>query len=258
MLFFQEQGSGEPVVLVHGLFGSSTNLRAIARKLAEQYRVFNVDLPNHGRSPHTLSMTYQDMGEALFEFSREVGVPKLNWVGHSMGGKAVMHLALTHSGCVDHLIVMDIAPVDYEHGHVEFIEALSAIDLNRIGSRADADQELAQTITDSATRLFLLQNLSLNEGHYTWRINLPVLREFHSDIMSFPEMSGAAFDGPTLLLSGAKSNYVSSADHPTILRYFPNTVFSVVRDAGHWVHADQPQAVCDSIVQFLSRGNSNN
>ena len=250
-LFFQEEGSGEPVVLVHGLFGSGTNLRAIARKLAEQHRVFNVDLPNHGRSPHTSSMTYDDMSEALYEFSRTIATPGLNWVGHSMGGKAVMHLALTHSECVNRLVVMDIAPVNYEHGHAEFIEAMSAIDLNSVGSRADVDRELGKTVTDSATRLFLLQNLKLKEGQYAWRINLPVLRQFHGDIMAFPELTGSTFYGPTLVLSGAESGYVSNAHHHTILRYFPNSAFSVVRGAGHWLHADQPQAVSDSIAQFF-------
>ncbi len=253
-LYFQENGSGEPVVLLHGLFGSSTNLRGLARRLADRFRVFNVDLPNHGRSTHTASMTYQDMSEALYDFSNRIAMSRLNWVGHSMGGKAVMHLALTHSDCVNRLVIMDISPVSYAHGHGEFIDAMAELDLTNIASRAEAERELSLTVSDPAIRMFLLQNLKLDGGRFTWRINLPVLHQFHADIMAFPDLEGSTFYGPTLVLSGAESSYVSSAHHNTFLRYFPNAVFSVVEDAGHWVHIDRPEAVHEAISQFLQKG----
>lgn len=253
-LYFQEEGSGEPVVLVHGLFGSSANLRGIARRLAGQFRVFNVDLPNHGNSPHTSAMTYHDMSEALYELKQRIAVGRLNWIGHSMGGKAVMNLALTRSDCVNRVIALDIAPVNYAHGHADFIAAMSAIDLDRIASRADADRELGKTVKDSAVRMFLLQNLKLKEGRYTWRVNLSVLQRYHDDIMAFPDSAGAVFYGPALMLSGADSAYVSSAHHAAILRYFPNAVFSVVQDAGHWMHVDQPQRVSEAVSKFLNKG----
>lgn len=253
-LYFQVEGSGEPVVLVHGLFGSSTNLRGMARKLAERFRVINVDLQNHGRSPHTSSMTYHDMSEALYDLKEQIAAPRLNWIGHSMGGKAVMNLALTHSDCVNRLIVLDIAPVNYRHGHAELIDAMFNIDLKGIANRTDADRALSEVVADSATRMFLLQNLKLDAGQYTWRINLPVLRQFYDDIMTFPDLTGSTFYGPTLVLSGADSSYVSSGHHTIILRYFPNAAFSVVDGAGHWMHVDQPQSVHEVITKFLSKG----
>lgn len=253
-LYFQEQGSGEPVVVVHGLFGSSNSLRGITRLLSERFRVINVDLPNHGRSPHTSSMTYHDMSEALYEFKQQISAQRLNWIGHSMGGKAVMHLALTHSDCVNRLVVLDIAPVNYRHGHTEFIDAMSDIDLDNIGSRTDADRALSEVVTDPAIRMFLLQNLKRKDSRYVWRINLPVLRKFHNDIMAFPDCTGTTFYGPTLVLSGADSAYVSSDYHPAILRYFPNAIFSVVDGAGHWVQVDKPQAVHDVVNKFLGKG----
>lgn len=253
-LYFQDEGSGEPLVLLHGLFGSSANLRTLARQLAERFRVLSVDLPNHGRSAHTKSMTYPDMSEALYNLSKRLATPRLNWVGHSMGGKAIMHLALTHSDCVNRLVVMDIAPVNYDHRHGEFFDAMCDLDLDRIGSRAEAERELSLTVTNSAIRKFLLQNLKRDGGRFTWRINLPVLSEFHDDLLAFPDVAGSTFSGPTLVLSGARSSYVSSAHYRTFLRYFPNAVFSVVQDAGHWLHIDQPERVASAVVKFLQQG----
>ena len=251
-LYYEQQGSGDPVVLVHGLFGSSTNLRGIARKLSHSFHVISVDLPNHGRSPHTATMNYRDMSSALLDVLHHVGLDKVNWVGHSMGGKALMDLALTHPGRVERLVILDIAPVQYSHGHLPFIDTMAALDLSGIASRADADRALSTAIPDAATRLFLLQNLVQKDGSFDWRLNLPVLREYHDQILGFPAYGDVTFDGPSLILSGANSPYVSADYHGDILRYFPNASFQVVQNAGHWLHADQPQAVCDAVARFLS------
>ena len=250
-LYFEESGSGEPVVLVHGLFGSSTNWRVIARKLARYFRVINVDLLNHGRSPHTPSMSYDNMSAALCELRKETDSVALNWIGHSMGGKAVMNLALTNSDCVNRLVIIDIAPITYRHGHVDFIDAMLGLNLDLIRSRADADEALSEVVKDAPTRLFLLQNLVHSNGKYSWRLNLPVLRQYHTDIMGFPNRVGATFKGPTLILSGEKSDYVSNSNHQAFLRYFPQATFKMIPDAGHWVHVDQPQLVSDTLRQFI-------
>ena len=250
-LYFEQQGSGDPVVLVHGLFGSSTNLRGIARKLSRGFHVISVDLPNHGRTPHTSTMTYRDMSSALHDVLQSADFAAANWVGHSMGGKAVMDLSLTHPGSVERQVIIDIAPVRYTHGHDSLIDAMAALNLSELNSRADSDRALSAAIPDAATRLFLLQNLVLNAGTFSWRLNLPVLREYHDHIMGFPEHGDATFTGPTLILSGANSDYVSADTHDDILRYFPQASFQTVPGAGHWVHADQPQAVSDTIAGFL-------
>ena len=251
-LYFEELGSGEPVVLVHGLFGSSTNWRGIARKLAPYFRVINVDMLNHGHSPHTSSMNYDDMSMALQDLANEIHSTAVNWIGHSMGGKAVMNLALTSPQYVNRLVVMDIAPVSYKHGHVDLIDAMLSLNLDTIRSRADADKTLSEIIKDSAVRLFLLKNLAHHNGKYAWRLNLATLRHFQSEIIGFPERVGSTFDGPTLLLTGERSNYVSSASRRTFVQYFPQARFEVIPDAGHWLHTDQPQAVSDVLCRFIS------
>ena len=250
-LHFEKSGAGEPVVLVHGLFGSSTNLRGIARKLATHFQVINVDLQNHGRSPHTSTMTYDDMSAALKNLVKETNGAIPTWVGHSMGGKAVMNLALTDPDSVNRLVVIDIAPVSYTHGRIDFIDAMLALDLKSIGSRADADCALSEVIENRSTRLFLLQNLVHNNGEYTWRLNLRTIRQYLADILAFPNRSGLKFDGPTLVVSGEYSNYVTNANHPVFLQYFPQAEFEVIPGAGHWVHADQPQAVSDALCRFI-------
>ncbi|MDJ0956662.1 MAG: alpha/beta fold hydrolase [Arenicellales bacterium] len=250
-LYFEKSGNGEPVVLVHGLFGSSTNLRGIARKLATHFQVINVDLQNHGRSPHTSSMTYDDMSAALKNLAKVTIGAAPNWVGHSMGGKAVMNLALTDPDRVNRLVVIDIAPVSYTHGRIEFIDAMLALNLKSIRRRADADNALSEVIKDPSTRRFLLQNLVHNNGEYTWRLNLHTLRQYLADILAFPDRSGLKFDGPTLVVSGEDSNYVLNAHQGSFLRYFPKAQFEVIPGAGHWVHAEQPQAVNDVLYRFI-------
>lgn len=250
-LYFEEQGEGRTVVLAHGLFGSSANWRGIARRLGERFRVINVDLPNHGRSPHTTTMSYRDMSEALAELGREIGNGHLDWVGHSMGGKAVMDLALTQPALVRKLVVVDIAPVRYRHSHLAYIDAMLALDPGAIRNRAQAERELEATVEDPATRLFLLQNLVLERGKYRWRLNLPVLRRDLDQIMDFPEQGPATFSGPTLVLYGERSGYVDAGGREAVLRYFPEARFEAVADAGHWVHADQPQSMSEALLRFL-------
>lgn len=251
-LNYEEQGSGEPVVLVHGLFGSAVNLRGIAKILSDHFRVVSVDLPNHGRSGHTQSMTYADMSAALLQVMHETGIGPASWVGHSMGGKAVMDLSLSRPDAVTRLVVMDIAPVQYTHTHAEFIDAMSALDLSKVKSRADADRALSEAIADTPTRLFLLQNLVMQAGSFRWRLNLPVLRQYLDEIMSFPDHAGSIYEGPVLVLNGEHSGYVREVHREVFLRYFPEVTFETIPGAGHWLHAEQPDAVCAALIAFLA------
>lgn len=250
-LNFEEFGSGPVLVLVHGLFGSATNLRGVARLLAERFHVISVDLPNHGRSPHTDTMTYADMSGALRETLTQFGDSPVNWAGHSMGGKAVMDLALSFPELIERLVVVDIAPVRYTHDQWALINAMSNLDAAALRSRAEGDRLLAAEIEDTATRLFLLQNLVPDAGGYRWRLNLPVLAEYHNDIMGFPEHTGAVCDAPVLVLGGERSDYVKQEQRPVFRGFFPAARFEVIAGAGHWVHADKPREVCAAITRFL-------
>jgi esterase len=251
-LHYEEFGGGMPLVLVHGLFGSGTNWRGVARKLAQNFHVISMDLPNHGRSRHTASMSYGDMSEALYETAQCFQHGTMNWVGHSMGGKAVMELALTHPEVVTGLVVVDIAPVRYAHSQADLVDAMMKLDLDSVKSRGDADRLLSAVITDTPTRLFLLQNLLPVKGGYKWRLNLPLLNEYMNDIQGFPDHAGVSYQGPTLMMGGENSDYMQAAYHDIVLGYFPAARFETIAAAGHWVHADQPQAVCESITGFVN------
>ena len=243
-------GSGRPLVLIHGLFGSSTNLRGVARIFSDRYQVFNLDLPNHGRSPHTSSMTYQDMSAALSAFATDAGIENAVWLGHSMGGKALMDLMLRVPESRDLAVVVDIAPVSYDHSYQEYVQAMLELDPAALTSRGTADKLLRRVVTDKATRLFLLQNLIPAERGYRWRINLPVLQQHLPDIKGFPDHR-STFKGPALFVAGQNSNYITDTHRPRIRELFPQAKFAEVAAAGHWVHADQPQALVDVVYAFV-------
>ncbi len=251
ILHHQSQGSGSPVLVLHGLFGSATNWRAAARQLAQSYRVITVDLRNHGRSPHHAEMTYPLMARDLEMLMDEIGLRRAAMVGHSMGGKAAMVLALTRPQRVDRLVVVDIAPTRYTHTHAPLIAAMQGLDLTTLRSRADADRLLRDRIPDVATRLFLLQNLAREQGRYLWRLNLGALSAHMDDIMSFPDTGNASYDGPTLFVRGQRSDYVEARHRALIMERFPRARVVTVDDAGHWVHADQPGRLVHVLENFL-------
>ena len=255
MLNFLEFGSeGRTLLLLHGLFGSSTNWRRIARELSTDYRVIGVDLRNHGKSPHYPSMTYRDMSRDLVNLAKQLELDTVAVCGHSMGGKAAMLLALQHPDLVSRLVVLDVAPVTYGHSFLPLIDAMSALDLSSLASRAEADRQLQASISDSPTRLFLLQNLVHRNGQYEWRLNLPVLKGFMSELTGFPAdvVAGQSYPGETIFIHGEQSDYVVPAYHDPILRYFPCAQVSELPGAGHWLHTDQPGQLLARIRAFLS------
>jgi pimeloyl-ACP methyl ester carboxylesterase len=259
--------SGPRVVFVHGLFGQGRNWTTIAKGLADRHRVTLVDLPNHGHSPWSDRVDYLDMAERLAEQVASYGEP-VTLVGHSMGGKVAMQLALRHPDLLRALVVVDIAPVEYplSGGRTDdpdeeaspfaaFIAAMRAVDLDRLSSRQQADEELHAAVRSRMVRGFLLQNLE-REGTagWRWRLNLPVLDRDLDRLRGFPDPPpGARFDGPVLWIAGGNSHYVLDRDRARMDELFPATRLVRIKNAGHWVHSEQPEIVLETLRRFLDR-----
>lgn len=240
-----------PLVLVHGLFGSHANWRGIAKRLGADRRSLLMDMRNHGRSFKDEEMTYPQMARDVLDSLDADGTDRADLLGHSMGGKAAMVAALEAPDRVEHLIVVDIAPVVYTHSHASLVEAMMEVDVAGLESRGEAEAQLEEAIDDRMTRQFLLQSLEKADRGYRWRLNLRALRNGMGDLTGFPELEGGTFDGPVLFISGAASDYVLPEHRPRIERYFPNAQYAAVDGAGHWVHADQPEALIEIVAEFL-------
>ncbi|SDY41850.1 alpha/beta fold hydrolase [Citreimonas salinaria] len=240
--------SAPPLLIVHGLFGSGRNWGVIARRLAEDRLVLTPDMRNHGDSPRAPVHDYPAMAADLAEVIEAHG-GHADVVGHSMGGKAAMVLALTRPELVDRLIVADIAPVTYTHTQMDNIDAMRAVDLSRVSRRSDAAEQLAATISEPALRSFFTQSVDVTEKR--WKLNLDVLADQMPKILSFPDID-ATFDKPTLFLSGANSDYVRPEHRDAIRAHFPSARFARIPGAGHWLHAEKPREFEDSIRAFLS------
>ncbi len=241
-----------PVLLIHGLFGAASNWHGIARRLAGRRRVLVPDLRNHGDSPWDARMDYPAMAGDLVVLLDEQGIERAHLVGHSMGGKAAMWLALTEPERVGALVVADMAPVTYESRFGELVAALSNLPVNALRDRRDADQRLSGAIASPAVRGYLLQNLVQDgAGHWRWRLNLPVLAAALPSILGFPEPAGRQFPGPTLFLYGSRSDYLTGEALPRIRALFPLARLRSIPNAGHWVYADQPQAFSAAVEGLL-------
>jgi pimeloyl-ACP methyl ester carboxylesterase len=253
-LHVRAMGAGEPVVILHGLLGSGRNWQGVGRELAGRWRVLLPDLRDHGRSPWSERIDYLAMAADLEALLDREGLPAAAFVGHSMGGKVAMTLALLRPERVHRLAVVDIAPVDYGgRGFLDYIAALKALDLATLARRALADAALAPMIADAAVRAFLLQNLEAKHGHLAWAANLDGLARAMPTITGFPtaEVAGRRYDGPALFLRGELSHYVLPEHWATIRALFPRYRLVTVRGAGHWVHADAPAVVTAALERFL-------
>jgi esterase len=252
-LNYNIQGDGEPLLILHGLFGSARNWSGIARRLGEVYRVIAVDMRNHGGSGHADAMSYADMVDDLYGLLQELELDTAYFLGHSMGGKAAMGFALTHPGKTAGLIVVDIAPVSYRTDHLPFLDAMQSLPLAELAGREDAAARLqAAGVTDDVIRQFLLQNLVRRDGGYAWRLNLQALRQHMDDLASFPQdWPHASYTGPAGFLAGDASNYVRPEYYPEIRRLFPAATIKTLENAGHWVHADQPEAFITAVREFM-------
>ncbi len=234
-----------PLLIAHGLFGSARNWGVIARRLSDARQVVAVDMRNHGESPWFPTHGYEDMARDLAEVIEAHG-GRMDVLGHSMGGKAAMVLALQRPQAVGRLVVADIAPTAYGHTQTHLIDAMRRVDLSRVERRADAGAQLA--LEDDALRAFLLQ--SLDVGGRKWRLNLDVLAAEMERITGFPPVEGR-FDGPALFLTGAESSYVRPEHRSEIKRLFPAARFAKIPGAGHWLHAERPREFEASVRAFL-------
>ena len=242
---------GAPIVILHGLLGSGRNWTSIAKRLAERHKVVTLDLRNHGGSPWADEMSYPAMAADVRAYIERTALGPTTVIGHSMGGKTAMRLALDAPSLVERLVVVDIAPVVYDHSTGEYVEALRALDLRGVSSRNLLDKHLSDRVSDPAIRAFLLQNLVRQDQGFAWRAHLDGLANAMPALMAFPANDHEQYRGRALFLSGAKSDYVTASERPAIERLFKQADLRVIADAGHWVHAEQPVAFLAHLQHFL-------
>jgi len=251
-LAYEVTGDGPPLVILHGLFGSARNWRGVARGLSDRYRVFSLDLRNHGDSPWHPDMSYEAMAGDVRAFIEAQDIAGAAVMGHSMGGKAAMALALQGPEPVGALIVVDVAPVARPPELRAYARAMAGIDLSQVARRADADRLLSPAIDDRRARGFLVQNLVVRDGRAAWRLNLDAIDRGMEVIGGFPDgLLARRYDGPVHFVTGALSAYVRPEHRDLILRLFPATTLSIIAGAGHWVHADRPDSFLRAVTRFL-------
>ncbi|AEY01995.1 esterase YbfF [Oceanimonas sp. GK1] len=248
-LNYRRQGQGMPVMLVHGLFGNLDNLNGLNRALSDHFDVITVDLRNHGLSPRSEEMTYAAMADDLLALSEQLQLDRPALVGHSMGGKAVMMAAGLAPERVRALVVADMAPVAYrEARHREVFAGLQAVIDAGCQSRRDADAVLARHVAIAGVRQFLLKSFVAEEAD--WRFNVAALHDAYQHIMGWPGLP-APFEGPVLFIKGSESDYLLPEHQPEVQAQFPHARARVIQDAGHWLHAEKPQAFNRLVQDFL-------
>ncbi len=250
LLNFNKTGQGEPVILLHGLFGSASNLGVVAKALAASFTVYTVDLRNHGKSPHNVHMNYAIMAADVLQLMDDQALASAHLLGHSMGGKTAMQIALSYPQRVSKLVVVDIAPIPYAHGHTNVIEGLTAVAETSIQSRQQADEILAQHVDDAGVRSFLLKSLTRTpQGHYVWQLNLEGIKANYDEVAK--GNSGTPFTGNTLFVKGGTSDYLLLEHKAAVMALFPKAQLKVIANAGHWPHAEQPELFNKLVLQFL-------
>ncbi len=252
-LNFKTFGTGEPLIILHGLFGTLDNWQTIAKELSAHFSVFIVDQRNHGRSPHTFdTFNYMVLADDLKAFMEQQWMYKARLIGHSMGGKTVMQLALNHPDMVERLCIIDIAPKQYGGGHEIILDAIGNLNLVTLKDRPQAEEALMNTIQDRGVVQFLLKNLTRNhDGSYSWKMNFKNLYDNYQHILNDIEHTGI-FEGNTLFIRGDKSDYIQEEDYTAIHHLFPTATIETIQNAGHWVHADQPKQLLDSVLRFMT------
>lgn len=249
---FRELGSGQPMIILHGLFGFSDNWQTHAKKFAEYYRVILVDLRNHGHSDWSDEFSYDIMVDDLKELCNELHLKNILMIGHSMGGKVAILFAQKHKELLDKLVVVDIGVKAYPMHHQHILAGMHAIDLPKIQLRKEAEEILKRYIDSDGVRQFLLKNLYWKDkGQLAWRMNLKVLeREMENILSSLPEKEVML---PTLFIRGELSNYILDEDIEQLEDQFPDSEIITIKDAGHWVHAEAPEEFVDAVLGFCLR-----
>ena len=248
----RSQGTGPPLVVLHGLFGSGTNWRSIVRGLEDCRTLHVLDARNHGGSEHREHMDYPALAADVLRFMDEAELESADVLGHSMGGKTAMRLALDAPSRVRSLMVVDIAPAVSGSDHVPLIDALLALPLDAYSRRGEADTALAATVPEPGLRAFLLQNLVSGPEGLRWRLNLPVIKRCMSELLAFDADAGTPYAGRTLFVRGEQSDYIAPGHEEVMQRLFPAGRIHTVSNAGHWVHAEQPAAFLAVAREFYT------
>lgn len=251
-LYYRKAGAGQPLIILHGLFGSSDNWYSLAKVFAESFEVYLVDQRNHGQSPQSDEFNYAAMAEDLLEFIQDHQIEKPVILGHSMGGKTAMNFAVKYPDNLSKLIVVDIAPKAYPVHHDHILQGLQAIELSTLTSRTDADTILSKHVPEPDVRQFLLKNLYRTpENKFAWRVNLKAVDNHIEEIGAGMQYEGI-YTGTTLFIKGARSNYFATGDEEQIRTLFPN-VKIVTLDTGHWVQAEKPKEFAETVLAFLNQ-----
>ena len=251
-LFYRELGEGDPLMILHGLFGFSDNWQTHAKKLAEYYRVILVDLRNHGRSDWSEQFSYKIMADDVLELCDDLGLEDLILVGHSMGGKVAMHVAEKREDFLEKLVIVDMGIKGYPMHHDHIIAGIKAVDLESIKARREAEEQLGAYIESEGIKQFLLKNMYWKEkGQLAWRMNLPVLEREMPNILGGFEADEIFI--PTLFIRGAMSNYILDEDVPSLESQFPDMELVTIENAGHWVHAEAPNEFQEALLGFSLR-----
>jgi esterase len=251
-LNYRQIGTGRPVLILHGLFGMSDNWQSFGRMLeAQNYSAYLVDLRNHGLSPHHTLHNYPVMAADVAELIQNLQLEKPVVIGHSMGGKVAMQLAIDYPELVSKIVVVDIAPYAYPIHHREILDALLSLDLNEIKTRSEAEKKLSENMAELSTRQFLLKNLYwITPEKLSWRFNLKALNE-QIDEIGEPTWPSSPVYNPALFLRGENSNYIDISRVEEIKKLFPQSQFITIKNAGHWIHADQPKLLLDVVLKFI-------
>lgn len=251
-LNYRKLGNGPPLVILHGIFGASDNWQTFGKALSENFQVFLVDQRNHGNSPHSQEFDYPAMAADLKDFIEQHDLENPIILGHSMGGKVAMFFAVNYTDLFDKLVVVDIAPKFYPVHHQKILEGLGAVKISEVKSRKEAEEQLSEYIKDAGVRQFLLKNLKRDDnGQFAWKLNLPVIRD-NIESVGQAVPSEHAIKKPALFIRGAKSEYIQDNDKDDIRKVFPQAEIVTIKHAGHWIHAEQPEALYKTVMEFLT------
>ena len=249
-LFSRIIGEGSPLLIVHGLFGMSDNWQSLGKKFADFYEVHLIDQRNHGRSPHSTVFNYDVLANDLVKYIKEHKLNNVLLMGHSLGGKTAMELAVKHPDLVQKLIVVDISPKAYPVHHDKIIEGLQSLDFSVLKNRGEADRKLTEHIDDAGVRQFLLKSLYwVEKEQLAFRFNLEAIAEHITEVGKVLA-DKMEYKGPCLFVDGASSGYIVDEDEDLILEHFPKAEIVTIADAGHWVHAEQPNSFFDEVLRF--------
>lgn len=249
-LNYKKYGEGDPLIVLHGLFGSLDNWATLARQWSDTFTVYAVDLRNHGKSPHTSSHTINNMATDIQDFISEHNIKNPVLLGHSMGGKAAMETVLTHPDQIRGLIIADMGAQSYPRGHDEIFSAIRSLNLEEAESRKYIEEKLSDTIDDKGIVYFISKNISRTKEGYHWKMNIDTLERDYEEVLKAIR-PGRIFDKPTLLLKGEKSNYVNEENINLLRQLFPRIKIEAIKDSGHWVHAENPDLFEQRVRSFM-------